>query len=200
MAHEFFLKYRLLLLSLLLLFENCKADEWGNLREYLNNPVIIASKSDASLMVIIPRENIVYRTPALYGKLKSDAFDQGVYDANDKPLPITPAGVFPSKKAYSTYLKSKITSFINGKNYIVAIHPVYNSNVSQYRMERLHSRTINDNRITNGCINVPGSFYTKYIEPLSDGTKIIILPENRRVNYSSLASNIKDYDYGVNGE
>lgn len=199
MAHLFF-KYPFLVLSLLFLSHACYAEDWANLRDYLNSPVIIASKSDASLMVFIPEENIVYRTPALYGKMKSDAFDQTVYDANDKPLPITPAGIFSSRKAYSTYLKSKITSFINGKNYIVAIHPVYNSNVSQYRVERLHSRTIDDNRITNGCINVPGSFYAKYIEPLRDGTKVIVLPESRRVNYSSLTSNIKDYDYGVSGE
>ena len=51
------------------------------------------------------------------------------------------------------------------------------------RAERLASETIDDNRISYGCINVPAAFYDAHIQPVFSRMPAIVyvLPEHKTV-------------------
>jgi hypothetical protein len=56
---------------------------------------------------------------------------------------------------------------------------VITGNLIERRLERLASASIDDNRISFGCINVPGEFFDGVILPLFNSANgvVYILPE-----------------------
>ncbi|MFM8342071.1 MAG: hypothetical protein ACKN9F_07620 [Methylomonas sp.] len=167
-----------------------------NLSELIVNrsePMIIADKSKAMLYVFNPLDSTIASTPALFGKVISDDFNKAWYDNSKPPAPITPAGVFKTRKSFSTHLRTDITAIIEGSRYIVAIHPVYSTVRGKDRVKRLSTLTVFDNRVTNGCINVPENFYYKNLNQLKDGIKVVVLKENDNVyDDISVGQNIND--------
>lgn len=131
--------------------------------------LIVADKHNGKIIIV---NDTVFEAPALYGKTLADSTG----DIN--LFPITPAGEFYVRKAYSTHLKSNITAFLESESSVLAIHPVWLGNPKQQRLHRLQTNTANDNRITNGCINVPEQFYNDRIKTLNDRTRLVILPEH----------------------
>ena len=65
----------------------------------------------------------------------------------------------------------------------VSLHRVVTSNSRERRLERLATPTPDDNRISYGCINVPGAFYNEVIGPTFTATAgiVYVLPETRPV-------------------
>jgi hypothetical protein len=63
----------------------------------------------------------------------------------------------------------------------VAMHAVVTSNKKERRLQRLNSATVDDNRITFGCINVPTAFYAKSVRPLfrKAGGMVYVLPDSK---------------------
>lgn len=63
----------------------------------------------------------------------------------------------------------------------VAMHPIPTGNPKERRRERMLSPTIDDNRITFGCINVPLTFYNKGVRPLflRKGGYVYVLPDTK---------------------
>src|SRR5690606_38081726 len=63
----------------------------------------------------------------------------------------------------------------------VSMHRVRATNPKERRLERLRTPTIDDNRISYGCINVPEHFYDRFVVPaFSDGHAVVyVLPETR---------------------
>jgi hypothetical protein len=61
----------------------------------------------------------------------------------------------------------------------VSMHRVLTTNPHEHRLERLASETVDDNRISYGCINVPVAFFEEYVSPAFNGRQAIIyvLPE-----------------------
>ena len=61
----------------------------------------------------------------------------------------------------------------------VALHTIPVGNPKEKRRERMLSKTIEDNRITFGCINVPKVFYNKGVQPLfqKKGGYVYVLPD-----------------------
>ena len=51
------------------------------------------------------------------------------------------------------------------------------------RAKRLQTPTVADNRISFGCVNIPASFYDRYIDPLFSRSKgvVYVLPETKSV-------------------
>jgi hypothetical protein len=63
----------------------------------------------------------------------------------------------------------------------LSLHRVIVGNPKDRRVARLASPTVLDNRISFGCINVPGAFYDNVIKPTFTATVgiVYILPETR---------------------
>ena len=63
----------------------------------------------------------------------------------------------------------------------VSIHPVITSNRKERRLQRLHTKTALDNRISYGCINVPVNFFATVVRPTyaETGGIVYVLPETK---------------------
>lgn len=61
----------------------------------------------------------------------------------------------------------------------VAMHRVVVGKPGERRFERLASLSAKDNRISNGCINVPGAFFDSVVQPLLGDTHgvVYVLPD-----------------------
>jgi hypothetical protein len=60
---------------------------------------------------------------------------------------------------------------------------VITTNPTERRLQRLDSPTVEDNRISYGCINVPRDFYETVLSPAvrKNGAIIYVLPETANV-------------------
>ena len=134
-----------------------------------DDQLIVADKLNGKIIIV---NGTVSQAPALYGRTIADSTG----DINS--FPITPAGEFHIRKAYSTHLKTDVVAFLEGDTSLLAIHPVWLGSPKQNRLQRLATETGNDNRITNGCINVPRNFFYDIINKLKDRTRLVILPEH----------------------
>lgn len=140
-------------------------------------PTITADKVNGTISVYWPDTQKTIVQPALFGKVKSNELNLTSYDIPGKLTGITPAGSFPVKKMVSWRLNENMLAFIEGKSTIMAIHPLWTGNPDQHRIQRLKSSTPDDNRITQGCINVDATFFYSVLDNLPDGTILTILPE-----------------------
>ena len=138
--------------------------------------LIVADKKGGQIYVYNSITNQLNVAPALYGKTIADEFSS----ASDRST-ITPSGTFTSTKAFSTHLNEDVTAFLQRGKSLVAIHPVWTGTPAQRRLQRLASPEPEDNRITNGCINVPKSFYFDIIDKLKSGAIVKVLMENESV-------------------
>lgn len=61
----------------------------------------------------------------------------------------------------------------------VSMHRVRPTNPAEQRLQRLATPTVDDNRISYGCINVPAAFYESFIRPLfaMHHTVVYVLPD-----------------------
>jgi len=91
---------------------------------------------------------------------------------------ITPAGRFIS--ALGNDLGPKDILWID-YDAGISLHRVVRGNIADRRVQRLSSPTVEDNRITYGCINVPANFFDSVVRPLLKGSNgmVYILPEVR---------------------
>lgn len=137
---------------------------------------IVANKTTGTITVKFPdnREEVSY---ALFGKQKSNDLNLDDLNYNKKLPSVTPAGTFKVKRMFSWHLNREIMAFVIGKEQILAIHPLWLGNPKQNRVERLKSPTPDDNRITNGCINVDPWFYDNVLSKAPDGSTLTILAE-----------------------
>ena len=71
------------------------------------------------------------------------------------------------------------------------MHRVRTTNAKERRLERLATATVEDNRISFGCINVPAAFYNTHIRPVFAKRRAIVyvLPEIK-----TLQQVFKSYD------
>lgn len=143
---------------------------------------VIVDKKDASVWVFAPDGKLVSAAPALLGAAVGDDSAPGI---GDKPLALvrpeektTPAGRFIAEPGMNT----------NGEDVVwvdydaaVSMHRVRPNVKAERRLERLASRTSDDNRISFGCINLPTLFYEQVLSPAVQkfGAVIYVLPETR---------------------
>ena len=155
--------------------------EWVTATE--NNggrPFIVIDKFAAAVFVFSPEGEFLGETPALLGIALGDESTPGIGERELSEMgpaeKTTPAGRFAAQigAARGGHRVLWVDYSLS-----VALHPVVTRNRRERRLQRLRSRTPDDNRITFGCINVPAPFYADLIRPLfrEAGGIVYILPE-----------------------
>ena len=143
---------------------------------------VIVDKADARVYVFGPDGKLRDSAPALLGSAHGDDTFPGV---GDKPLAevrpeekTTPAGRFIAEPGLNA----------NGEDIVwvdyaaaVSMHRIRPTVAQERRLERLATRTIEDNRISFGCINLPVTFYEDVLSPTVKkyGAVVYVLPETR---------------------
>lgn len=146
-------------------------------------PFIIVDKKQASIYVFDSNGLLLGIAPILLGMAVGDDLPIEIarlpLSQIKQSYRITPAGRYIAELGKDTHGKDVLWVDFSGN---LAIHPVINV-PKQHRTERLISKTIEDNRISWGCINVTKSFFKDYILKNFSRTKgmVYILPEVRSI-------------------
>lgn len=150
-------------------------------RNNRGKPFVLIDKKQARLYVFDARGKLKKDSPVLLGKAVGDDSAPGV---GDKPLSqltddekTTPAGRFLAQPGRNTHGADIL--WIDYKA-AVSMHRLINVPGEQ-RAERMATPEIDDNRISNGCVNVPPAFYNSVLKPAvgSRGAYVYVLPETR---------------------
>lgn len=150
--------------------------------DYDGLPFMIIDKPSAEVFVFGGDGRLRGVAPALLGLARGDDSAPGIGEKELSKIPpeerTTPAGRFTVG-----FGESPADNDVLWVDYetAVSIHQVPTNNPREHRLERLKSPTIDDNRITFGCINVPVEFYKDIVAPTFTGTKGVayVLPETR---------------------
>jgi hypothetical protein len=144
--------------------------------------IVMLDKKAARAHVFEPNGKLKASTPVLLGASMRDENPPGV---GDKPL----AEVKPDEKvtAAGRYIAEPGIN-ASGEDVIwidykaaLSMHRVRALVKEERRLERLASPTIDDNRISFGCVNFPVAFYEGILSPTvkRQGAVIYVLPETR---------------------
>jgi len=148
------------------------------------SPYIIIDKQEARLFVFDAKGQELGDAPVLIGIAVGDDASPGVGAKKLAEIgpaeKTTPAGRYIAK--YGRAVGKERVLWVDYHN-SVALHAVVTSNKKERRLERLRSPTVEDNRISFGCINVPTAFYGRNIRPLfqKSGGVVYILPDTKPV-------------------
>lgn len=145
-------------------------------------PFLIVDKRAATLYVFDARGRLAGSSPVLLGLAHGDDSVPGI---GDRPMErirpherTTPAGRFLAERGVNLHGEDILWIDYDAA---VSMHRVRTSNPKERRLERLRTPTIDDNRISYGCINVPARFYERFVVPaFSEGHAVVyVLPETR---------------------
>lgn len=141
---------------------------------------MIVDKRHARVYVFDAKAKLRGDSPVLLGAAKGDDSVPGI---GTRPISqvrpeerTTPAGRFVAERGRN----------LNGEDVVwvdydaaVSMHRVRTTNPVERRLQRLATPSINDNRISYGCINVPVSFYESHVKPTVAKQRVIVyvLPE-----------------------
>jgi hypothetical protein len=151
-------------------------------RDHRDKSFIILDKKDARVYVFDPAGRLQAASPVLLGSAIGDDTVPGV---GDKPIAqvlpqerTTPAGRFVAEIGMN--MRGEDVVWVD-YDAAVSMHRVLTSNRAERRLERLASPTVEDNRISYGCINLPRDFYESVLAPRvrNGGAIIYVLPETR---------------------
>ena len=143
-------------------------------------PFLIVDKLNAEVKAFDPQGRLLGSAPVLLGLTRGDVSPAGI---GDRPLSaigpedrITPAGRFLASMGEN--LGGKGILWID-YDAALSLHPVVTGRISDLRLQRLATATVEDNRISYGCVNVPVKFYDEIVQPAFSGTTgiVYILPE-----------------------
>lgn len=138
-------------------------------------PYVVADKRGGVVYLYDGEGNLINESPALFGREVSDATTTNATPAGKFKLSYIPTdqvGYGGSVQGFATQGTDKDT----GATRVLALHRVWTQNPAQNRPARLTSKTASDNRISNGCINVPNDFYNANLDGKFDGF-IYVIPE-----------------------
>ena len=143
----------------------------------------IIDKKRARLLVFDAAGNLQGASPVLLGLARGDDTVPGIGDkalADIRPQErTTPAGRFVAERGRN--LQGDDVVWVDYAA-AVSLHRVRNVNPGDRRVERLLTKTIADNRISYGCINVPVAFYDHVVQQAwrsGRGVVVYVLPEKR---------------------
>lgn len=145
-------------------------------------PFVVVDKVAAQVMVFQADGHMVGTAPALLGLAKGDDAVPGIGNRSlSSILPqerTTPAGRFVAQ--WDRNLKGVEILWVDYES-AVSLHAVVKGVPSERRAQRLASPTPLDNRISYGCINVPGTFFREVVRPTFRHRVgiVYVLPETR---------------------
>jgi hypothetical protein len=145
---------------------------------------LIVDKRQALVYVFDAQARLRDSTPALLGSARGDDSVPGIGErplAQVKPEErTTPAGRFVAEAGRN--MSGEDIVWIDYDS-AVSMHRVRNTNASEKRLQRLASPSIDDNRISYGCINLPVAFYERVVKPLFAAKRLVVyvLPEVKPV-------------------
>jgi hypothetical protein len=143
---------------------------------------VLIDKKQARLYVFDPQGRLKSQAPVLLGKAVGDHSVPGI---GNKPLSqiqesekTTPAGRFLAMPGKNTSGDDIIWIDYDAA---VSMHRLRKVAASERRAERMATADAGDNRISNGCVNVPPSFYNGVLKPTVTkyGAFVYVLPETK---------------------
>ena len=155
--------------------------EW--VRTTKNNtglPFLVVDKVNAQVYAFTPYAQLKATAPILLGMARGDK----MLVPNDAPMSaiapdkrITPAGRYLSWLVKDSHGKQVLSIDYDAA---ISMHIVVKGTPAQRRYERLASATIDDNRVSYGCINVPPGFFTTVVGPDFTPARgiVYVLPES----------------------
>lgn len=144
---------------------------------------VIVDKIDAKVFVFDAGGRLRGAAPALLGLSLGDDSVPGIGDRRLSTMHaeerITPAGRFVAALGHNS--EGKGILWVDYEDSI-SLHPVIKGKPEEHRAQRLESPTVQDNRITYGCINVPLKFYNTVVNPSFTGRNgiVYVMPETRK--------------------
>ena len=160
------------------------ADWIADSRDNAKADFIIVDKRDAKAYVFDAEARLRGASPVLLGSTLGDDSVPGIGlrpIAEVRPEErTTPAGRFVAERGRN--LKGDDVVWVDYEA-AVSMHRVRATKPSERRLERLATPTVDDNRISYGCINVPVAFYETYVRPTVATRRAIVyvLPEIKPV-------------------
>lgn len=148
-------------------------------RDNVGLPYLLIDKVNAQVFAFNPAGQLQGSAPVLLGMTRGDrllAPNNAPMSAMSPLVRITPAGRFVSRLAVDSHGKELLVLDYDAS---ISLHPMAKGTPQERRAERLKSPTVQDNRISFGCINVPPAFYASIVSPSFTGTKgvVYVLPE-----------------------
>ena len=149
-----------------------------------NADFIVVDKRDAKAYVFDAHARLRGASPVLLGAAVGDESVPGI---GTRPIAevrpeerTTPAGRFVAERGRN--LKGEDVVWVD-YDAAVSMHRVRATKPIERRLERLATPTVDDNRISYGCINVPVAFYETYVQPTVATHRAIVyvLPESKPV-------------------
>jgi uncharacterized protein YceK len=145
---------------------------------------VIIDKKMAKVYVFDAQAQLRGSSSALMGSAVGDDTAPGVGKlaiADVKPEQrTTPAGRFVAERGRNA--RGEDVVWVDYDN-AVSMHRVVTQVASERRLERLASNSVDDKRISYGCINLPVAFYETHIRPTfaSQSALVYVLPEVKTV-------------------
>ncbi|KQW54663.1 hypothetical protein ASC92_20040 [Variovorax sp. Root411] len=143
-------------------------------------PFGVVDKRSARLFMFDSDGRLRASSPVLLGSAKGDDSVPGIGTRPIKDIRpeerTTPAGRFVTEPGVNASGEDVVWIDYDAA---VSMHRVRTSNKSERRLERLASPSIEDNRISYGCINVPARFYNEQVKPVLGNRAglVYVLPE-----------------------
>lgn len=141
---------------------------------------VILDKANTKVFVFEPSGKLHSATPVLIGAARGDDSVTGI---GGRPIAdvqpherTTPAGRFLAEPGRNTLGEDVVWVDYDAA---VSMHRVRTLEPKERRLERLASPTIDDNRISYGCINMPVEFFETVLKPAFNASYgvVYVLPE-----------------------
>lgn len=155
-------------------------------KDHATLPYVIIDKPSAALYLFDAKGNQVATSPVLLGIALGDDATPGIGSKNLSEIgpaeKTTPAGRFLAKFGVAAGKQRVLWVDYATSVALHPIPPVTKANKKDKRKERMLSPTIDDNRITYGCINVPKVTYAKVSKLFGKkGGYVYILPDTKPI-------------------
>lgn len=151
-------------------------------RNHKKKAFVLIDKKQARMYVFDPKGKLRSHAPVLLGKAVGDHTVPGI---GNKPLSqikedekTTPAGRFLVQPGKNNHGEDILWIDYNSA---VSMHRLRKVAEEERRFERMATEESDDNRISNGCVNVPHAFYNGVLRPtvMKYGAYVYVLPETR---------------------
>lgn len=156
----------------------------GATGDHAGTPFVVVDKIAARLYLFDAQVRLLGDAPVLIGSAVGDDSPPGIGErAIDDITPaerITPAGRFLAQRGRND--RAETVVWLDYAS-ALSMHRVRTHNAAEARLSRLQSATVDDNRISYGCINTPAEFFDQHIWPLiaRQRVPVYVLPETRSV-------------------